>query len=155
MKHSLEVFDRTFIMFLRKHADQIARFALFLIFFWFGVLKVFLLSPAGPLVVNLLHATFLGWIDPNTFVIWFGIFEVILSFMILIPRIERITFAALLFHLFTTVMPLFIIPHEVWDGILIPNVMGQYIIKNIALLSLGLILFARLTPMTKTHSILE
>lgn len=155
MKKQIEIFDRQFIHFLQKYSDTIARIALFIIFFWFGILKVFMVSPAGPLVIDLLQATFLGFIDPNSFVMWFGVFEVIIAFLILIPKIERITFAILVFHLFTTVMPLFVIPEHIWDGWFIPNLVGQYIIKNVALLSLGLMLFAKLTPMTKTHSVLE
>ena len=154
MNNKIESFDSSVITFLRKYGDTISRIALFIIFFWFGILKVFLLSPAGPLVIGLLKATFLGWIDPNTFVILFGIFEVVLGILILVPKLERITFALLLIHLFTTIMPLYIIPHEVWDGIFVPNLVGQYIIKNVALLSLGLMLFARLKPMTQTHSII-
>ena len=154
MNHSLETFDTKFIYFLRNYSNTIARIALFIIFFWFGILKVFLLSPAGPLVTHLLQATFLGWIDPDTFVRWFGVFEVLIGFMILIPKLERITFAILLFHLFTTVMPLFVIPNEVWDGWFVPNLIGQYIIKNVALLSLGLVLFSKLRPISETHSII-
>ncbi len=149
----LELFDLNVILFLRKHSSLISRIALFIIFFWFGILKVFLISPAGPLVTELLQATFLGWVNPDTFVRLFGVFEVIIGFMILIPKLERITFAILFFHLFTTVMPLYIIPSQVWDGIFLPNLVGQYIIKNVALLSLGLILFSHLKPMTVTHSI--
>lgn len=153
MRQSIELFDQKVIFFLRKHSDQIARVSLFIIFVWFGLLKVFLISPAGPLVTSLLQSTFLGFIDPDTFVRYFGVFEVVLGAMILLPKLERITFAILLFHLFTTVMPLFMIPHAVWDGFMLPNLVGQYIIKNVALLSLGLVLFARLKPMTLTHSI--
>jgi uncharacterized membrane protein YkgB len=154
MIHSLEQFDTKFIYFLRNYSNTIARIALFIIFFWFGILKVFLLSPAGPLVVHLLQVTFLGWIDPNTFLKWFGVFEVMIAFMILIPKLERITFAVLLFHLFTTVMPLFMLPNEVWDAWFVPNLTGQYIIKNVALLSLGLVLFSKLRPISETHSVL-
>lgn len=153
MREQLEQFDQQFIYFLREHADTISRIALFIIFFWFGILKVFLISPAGPLVTDLLQVTFLGWIQPDTFLVWFGVFEVIVGILILVPKLERITFAILLFHLFTTVMPLFMLPQHVWDGWFAPNLVGQYIIKNVALLSLGLMLFARLRPMTKTHSI--
>jgi hypothetical protein len=46
------------------------------------------------------------------------------------------------------------LPDIAWDGFLVPSLIGQYIIKNLALLSLGLILFARLKPMTETHKIL-
>ncbi len=153
MNTHLESFDLQVISFLRKHVDVISRIALFIIFFWFGILKVFLVSPAGPLVIDLLEKTFLGWIDPNSFVVGFGVFEVIVGIMILIPKIERITFLVLLIHLITTVLPLVLLPTQVWDGPFLPNLVGQYIIKNLALLSLGLVLFARLRPMTETHSI--
>jgi uncharacterized membrane protein YkgB len=154
MYKTLEHFDRSVIYFLREYADDISRFALFVIFFWFGILKVFMLSPAGPLVIDLMNVTFLKGIHPETFLAGFGIFEVLISIMILIPRLERITFLVLFFHLCTTVMPLIMLPIHVWDAPLVPNLTGQYIIKNIALLSLGLVLFARLKPMTKTHRIL-
>lgn len=153
MNKRLEKFDERVIMFLRHYSDTIARLALFIIFFWFGILKVLLISPAGPLVTDLLRATFLGFIPANDFLVGFGVFEVAIALMILVPKLERITFAVLCFHLFTTVMPLFVIPEHVWDGWFLPNLVGQYIIKNVALLSLGLILFSRLKPMTKTHSI--
>jgi uncharacterized membrane protein YkgB len=150
----LEQFDKRVILFLREHHAVISRIALFIIFFWFGILKIPNISPAGPLVTDLLEVTFLGWVDPIFFVQIFGVFEVVLAFLILIPKLERITFALLAFHLFTTVMPLFLIPHVVWDGFLLPNITGQYIIKNVALLSLGLVLFTRLRPMSETHKIL-
>ncbi len=154
MKKEMERFDARVIMFLRKYSGEISRIALFIIFFWFGFLKVLQLSAAEPLVIDLLKMTFLGFIDPNTFVIWFGVFEMILGIMVLIPKLERITFLIMLFHLVTTAMPFLLLPHHVWDGFLVPNLTGQYIIKNVALLSLGLMLFAHLKPMTKTHSII-
>lgn len=152
-KQQLESFDEKVILFFRKHGMLISRSALFIIFFWFGVLKVFLLSPAGPLVSDLLNVTFLGFISPNVFQVLFGLFECVIGIMILIPRLERITFAVLLFHLFTTVMPLWLLPAHGWDGFMVPSLVGQYIIKNAALLSLGIVLFAHLKPMTKTHKI--
>lgn len=153
-QQKLEHFDELAIMWMRKNGDTFGRIALFIIFFWFGILKVFLLSPAGPLVSDLLNVTFLGFIPANTFQVLFGLFECVIGIMILIPKLERITFAVLLFHLFTTVMPLWLLPAHGWDGFLVPSLVGQYIIKNAALLSLGIMLFARLKPMTRTHSIL-
>lgn len=150
----LEAFDLHFISFIRKRGDTFARFALFFVFFWFGILKVFLLSPAGPLVVDLLDSTFLKFIAPNVFQIGFGIFEVLIGILILIPKLERVTFFILLLHLFTTVMPLWILPDVTWHQPFVPTLVGQYIMKNMALLALGVLLFAKLKPMTKTHTIL-
>ncbi len=150
---SVEQFDEKAIQWMRKHGYTIGRVSLFIIFFWFGILKVFLLSPAGPLVSDLLDVTFLNFISPDTFQSFFGAFECVIGIMILFPRWERITFLVLLFHLFTTVMPLYLLPQHTWDGIFIPSLIGQYIIKNAALLALGIVLFSHLKPMTKTHSI--
>lgn len=153
MSSKLENFDHKTIKYLRRRGDTIGRIALFIIFFWFGILKVFLLSPAGPLVVTLLNHTFLGFIDPESFLIGFGLFEVVLGIMILIPKLERITFALLALHLFTTILPLFLLSGETWSAKFVPTLVGQYIIKNAALLALGLAIFSNLKPMTKTHSI--
>lgn len=153
MSNKLESFDTAVIIFFRRHGDWMARIALFIIFFWFGFLKIPLLSPAGPLVVDLLDSTFLGFIHPDVFVRWFGVFEVIIGIMVLIPKLERITFALLAMHLFTTVMPLYVIPDVTWSAPLVPTLIGQYIIKNAALLALGVLLFARLRPMSQTHKI--
>ncbi len=152
--NKLENFDLQAILWMRKNGLTISRISLFILFFWFGILKVFLLSPAGPLVTDLLDVTFLNFIAPDTFQRLFGLFEVIIGIMILFPKVERITFAVLLFHLFTTVMPLYMLPEHTWDGFLVPSLIGQYIIKNLALLSLGILLFANLKPMTETHSVL-
>lgn len=153
MNKNLESFDRKSISLFRHYGDEVARVALFIIFFWFGILKVFGISPAGPLVMDLLNVTFLGFIDPEVFVVWFGAFEALLGIMVLIPRFERITFALLGFHLFTTIMPLYLLPGHTWDAWFAPSLIGQYIIKNTALVSLGILLFARMQPMSRTHTI--
>lgn len=153
MKKAFESFDLGVIMFLREYADEIARFALFLIFFWFGILKVFLVSPAGPLVLALLEETFLSFMSPDQFLILFGSFEVLIGLMILMPRLERITFLLLVFHLNLAVMPMYVLTDLTWHSLWVPTLIGQYIIKNAALLALGFLLFARQKPLSRSHSI--
>jgi uncharacterized membrane protein YkgB len=151
---TIEKFDAFWVHFFREKGPAIGRISLFVIFFWFGILKVLGLSPAGPLVTELFRATFLGSItQPDSFLVFFGWLEMVLGVMILIPKLERITFALLGFHLVTTVMPLFILGDSAWKGFLVPTLVGQYIIKNAALLSLGVLIFAELKPMSETHSI--
>ena len=149
----IEKFDEAVIMTLRKYGDEFARLAFFIIFYWFGILKVFMLSPANPLVVELLQNTFINFIPALHFLIYFGAFEMLLGTISLIPKLERVTFALLGFHLVTTVLPLFMLPSVTWDGFLVPTLIGQYIMKNIALAALSVLLYARLIPMTQTHSI--
>jgi len=152
-KH-LEQFDAAVITFFRTYGHTIARIAFFIVFFWFGILKVFLISPAGPLVSELLTSTFLKFIPENTFMILFGLFEVVVGILVMIPKMERITFAVMGLHLITTGLPLFILIDTTWYAAFVPTLIGQYILKNLVLLALGMLLFAHIRPMTETHRIL-
>jgi uncharacterized membrane protein YkgB len=150
--NNLEKFDETLINFFWKHSNTTARWALFIIFFWFGILKVFGISPAGPLVIALTEVIFGYSVSPDQFLIWFGGLESITAFLILLPRFERVTFGLLIFHFISTAFPLFVLTEITWYGIMQPTLVGQYILKNLALLAIGLFLYGRLRPMTKTHS---
>lgn len=151
----IEKVDNYLITWLHKWGDEFGRVSLFIIFFWFGILKLYNLSPAGPLVESLMQVTVLSNIPAQQFLIFFGAFEAITGVLILIPKLERVTFILLFLHLCTTVMPLFLLPEVTW---VIPGVAatltGQYIIKNLALLSVGLFLYARITPIAKTKHFL-
>lgn len=148
-----ENLDEKAIRFFWRNSNLTARIALFVIFFWFGILKVFEVSPAGPLVFSLVEIMFGNAISPQLFSMWFGGLEAITGILILAPRFERLTFLILLFHFVSTAIPLFILGDITWYGILQPTLTGQYILKNLALLAIGLFLYGRLKPMSKTHSI--
>ena len=94
MNTRIEKFDRAAIMWMRRNGDTFGRLALFMIFFWFGILKVFLLSPAGPLVDQLLNVTFLTFIPNDTFQILFGLFEMLIGVLVLFKSLERIALCA-------------------------------------------------------------
>jgi uncharacterized membrane protein YkgB len=151
MNKAIEQFDARVITFIKKISFPFARVAMSIIFVWFGVLKVLGNSPANGLVLELFNNTFLHIFNGPAFLVGFGIFEMLLGILVLIPRLERVTFLFLFFHLTTTVMPLFILTDVTWQGFLVPTLIGQYIIKNVALLAIELVIIAHLTPMTKTH----
>lgn len=116
-----------------------AHVALFIVFVWFGTLKLLGLSPAGPLVTELFDQT-LGMIIPfltaDTFIVLFGGFEVLIGVLFVIPRMEKVATLLLLPHMLTTLLPLFFLPEITWDGFLTPSLEGQYIIKNVIILAL-------------------
>lgn len=149
----LEHFDERAIKYVSTHGNLLARIALFIIFFWFGVLKVFALSPADPLVGSLVEMMFGNLISPEVFSIWFGAFEALLGILILVPRFARITTVVLILHLIATAAPLAVLPTITWEGFMQPTLIGQYIIKNLALLVLALFIYARMKPMSTTHSV--
>lgn len=120
-----------------------ARFALFVVYFWFGVLKLLGVSPAGPLVTALWHET-IPFIPLDNFMMLFALYEMLIGIMFLIPRLERVAIASILLHVFTTCMPLVLLPHIVWQMFMVPSLEGQYIIKNIVVLALALSIGASL-----------
>jgi uncharacterized membrane protein YkgB len=130
--------------FLNKINLPLARFALFLVYFWFGLLKVIGDSPASPMVKALFSQTIAQQTSAITFsqfFIAFGIFEMLIGLLFLLPRFEKIAFTLLVLHIITTAMPLFLLPKLVWSKQWVPTMEGQYIIKNILLLSLGINVF--------------
>jgi len=118
---------------MRQYFVPIARLSLALIYIWFGILKILDPSPAESLVHNLQNAT-IPHIPFNFFYVAFSYFEVILGILFLFPKLTKIACLLLLFHLFTTVLPLIALPHTTWSNYLTPTLIGQYIIKNVAIL---------------------
>ncbi len=134
MKSILHFFDRVFIHFARVCEIPFARFALFVVFFWFGALKIIGFSPANPLVSELLQKTmpFMGF---DLFILLFGVFEVVIGLSFLFPRLVRVSIAMLGFHMVTTFMPLVLMTSITWQAFLVPTLEGQYIIKNLVIIA--------------------
>ena len=146
---NIHTFDLELIHVFRKLSVPIARFGLFLVFFWFGALKVFDLSPAGPLVEQLFNATFPIHMSFATFMVLFGLFECLIGILFLIRGTERVVIPLLFIHMITTIMPLFFLPATTWSGFLVPTLEGQYIIKNILIIAAAIGIASHLHPLRR------
>jgi uncharacterized membrane protein YphA (DoxX/SURF4 family) len=145
---SFSDFDTAFIRFANKWFDPLARLALFIIFFYFGILKVLELSPADQLAKALVEGTVgLTYFDQLFFIL--ALYECLIGVLFLIPKYTRLAIFLLLLHLPLVTSPLLLVPHEVWRAPLVPNLEGQYIIKNIALVVLAVGLASRTTPLIR------
>lgn len=123
----------------------LARFSLFLVYFWFGALKIFSTSPANPLVDSLLQKT-LPFLTFNQFIICFGIFEMAIGLLFLIPKAFKVAVFFFFIHMVTTFLPLLLLVDQTWQSFLTPTLEGQYIIKNLVLVALVIILIAKNNP---------
>ncbi len=148
MRQYLEKFDNAFIYFLRKISVPFGRFAIFVVFFWFGILKIIGTSPANPLVASLLEKTlpFMSW---DVFIVLFAIYEMIIGISFLIPRFERVALALLIPHMIMTALPLFMLTSITWQGFMTPTLEGQYIIKNLVIISLAMGIAAHMHPLKR------
>lgn len=140
--------DHALIRFFRRISIPAARLSLFVVFFWFGLLKLLGLSPAGALIEHL-YAETISFMDFGTFYALFALLECAIGILFLIPRAERLVLPLLLFHMATTFLPLIFLPEETWSAPLVPTLTGQYIIKNVVIIALALGLAAHLHPLPK------
>jgi len=128
----------------------VARFGLFVVFFWFGLLKVLGLSPASGVVERLFMHT-VPFMSFGSFLMLFGLFECLIGILFLIKGAERIVIPLLFIHMATTFGPLFFLPQETWSAFLVPTLEGQYIIKNLVIVAAAIGIAAHLHPM-RPHS---
>lgn len=117
-----------------------ARIAFFVIFFWFGFLKLIGISPASPLAEALTAKTVgIEYFD-LLFIVLAG-FECLIGILFLFPKADRISVCLLFVHMGIVCSPLILVPELTWQKFGVPTLEGQYIIKNIALIALAMGLY--------------
>ena len=122
--------------YIKQNIDTISRITIFIVYFWFGGLKVIGASPAAELVTELQQMT-LPFIGSEVFLIGLGLFEVLIGILFLFKKITRQAFLVLLAHMFTTFGPFVFLPEIVWNGFPSLTIEGQYIFKNVFLIALA------------------
>lgn len=140
--------DLRLIDFFKKTFIPFARFSIFLIFFWFGFLKLLGLSPASPLAVALIENTVgVQYFDTLFYVL--AALECIIGILFLFPKATRIVIPLLLFHMAIVCSPLLLVPGHTWQAFLVPNLEGQYILKNAVVVAVAIGIAASAKPLVK------
>lgn len=140
--------DLHVIHFFKRSFEPMARIGLFIVFFWFGALKVLGLSPASGIVEELLRTT-IPFMEPALFIVLFGVFECLIGVLFLIKGLERVVLPLLLVHMITTLGPLVFLPEISWSGFLTPTLEGQYIIKNVVIVAAAIGIAAHVHPLKR------
>jgi len=120
-----------------------SRFALFLVYFWFGLLKILESSPINPMVLELIEHI-APFINKEIFILFFGLFEVVIGGLFLLPFFDKLSLSLLAIHLSSSILPLFLMSEFTWQSFLVPTLEGQYILKNVLILSAALHIAARM-----------
>ena len=143
---NIRTLDIRLIRFFKSISDPLFRIGLFIVYFWFGFLKVINVSPATELVQRLFEQT-IPFISFSSFLILFGIFECLIGVLFLTRGAERIVIPLLFLHMIATFLPLILLPQETWTRFLVPTLEGQYIIKNVVLIAAATGIAAHLHPL--------
>lgn len=142
--------DLTVIKWLRVSFLPLARVAIFIVYFYFGVLKLFGQSPATPLAMALIAKT----VGLQHFAVLYkvlAVYECLIGVLFLIPKATRIVIPLLFIHLVIVSSPLLLVPHLAWTRAFVPTLEGQYIIKNIAIIALAIGIAAQTKPLAKAR----
>jgi len=140
MKFNIDTIDRGISTFMRRWGMVAVRVSLGIIFVWFGALKPFGLSPAEPLVKATVR--WLPLFSPDSWVVIIGWWEVVIGVLFLLPGTIRVAIALLFLQMIGTFMPLVFLPEVTFQAGRVPyapTMEGQYIIKNLLILSAALV----------------
>jgi uncharacterized membrane protein YphA (DoxX/SURF4 family) len=129
---------------MAKTGIVLLRISLGVIFFWFGFLKFFPgLSPAADLATRTIEIITFGLIPPDVALILLAIWECVIGLGMITGKYMRLTLLLLFGQMAGTLTPLLFFPAETFLVFPIaPTMEGQYIIKNIALVSAGIVIGA-------------
>lgn len=128
--------DRRISGFMRAWGAVTLRWALAIIFVWFGVLKPLGMSSAEGLVRR--TVAWMPLLDDTQWLHVIGWWEVAIGVTFLLRKTARIAIALLAMQMVGTFMPLVMLPQVTWQADHIPyapTMEGQYIIKNLLIIA--------------------
>jgi len=136
--------DKRLTNWMASYGILVLRISLGLVFFWFGILKFFPgLSPAQDLAARTIAIITFGSIPTAISVLLLAVWECLIGLGLIFGVFMRATLLLLFLQMLGTITPVFFFPHEVFTQIpYAPTLEGQYIIKNLVLISAGLVIGA-------------
>lgn len=141
---TFERVDKALTTWMARYGLLLLRLSLGLVFFWFGFLKFFPgLSPAQDLATRTIEVLSFGLLPPEVSIYILAVWECLIGLGLLVGRYIRVTLLLLFVQMLGTITPVFLFPSEVFLRIpYAPTLEGQYIIKNMVLISAALVLGA-------------
>jgi uncharacterized membrane protein YkgB len=129
---------------MARYGVTMLRVAVGVVFVWFGALKYFPgLSPAQELALRTIDVLTFGLIPQSVSIVLLATLECVIGLGLIFGKYLRLILLLLAFQMVGAVSPLFIFPQETFTHIpYAPTLEGQYIIKNIVLVSAGLVVGA-------------
>ncbi len=136
--------DKMVTSWMARNGILLLRVSVGIIFFWFGLLKFFPgVSPAQELAAKTIEIMTFGFVSGKSGVIILAVWEVVIGIGLLSGLFLREIILLLLLQMLGTLTPVFIFPDEVFNVVpWVPTLEGQYILKNLVLISAGIVIGA-------------
>ncbi len=136
--------DIAITKWMAKNGLFLLRISIGIVFFWFGILKFFEgMSPAEGLAVRTIEVLTFGVLPEKIILYGLAAWEVLIGIGLLLNIFLRETLLLLYLQMIGTFTPLFLFPSEVFHVVPFSFTLeGQYIVKNIVVVSAGIVLGA-------------
>ncbi|MES3628749.1 MAG: DUF417 family protein [Longimonas sp.] len=131
----LEETDRRIAAWMDRYGRWLLRISIAIVFIWFGGLKVIGMSPAEELVKSTIY-----FLPADLFYPILAWWEVLIGVTLLWRPLNRVAILLLFLQMPGTMLPLVLLPDVCFTSIPFGlTIEGQYIIKNLVLISAGLV----------------
>ncbi|MDQ7024421.1 MAG: DoxX family protein [Anaerolineae bacterium] len=136
--------DTSLTTWMARYGVVLLRVSVGIVFLWFGFLKFFPnVSPAQDLAANTIETLTFGLIQSTISVPVLAIWETLIGIGLITGKFMRVTLALLGLQMLGTITPLFLFPDETFRTFpIVPTLEGQYIIKNLVLVSAAIVIGA-------------
>lgn len=140
----IDPIDQRITRWMAKHGVRLTRFALGLVFLWFGIIKLGPgWSPATDLAGRTVETLTLGLVEPAVGVPILAVWESLIGLGLLTGKFLRATLFLLFVQMPGTMLPLFFFPAETFHAFPhAPTLEGQYIVKNFVLVGAAIVVGA-------------
>ncbi|MFM2019507.1 MAG: hypothetical protein RL718_88 [Actinomycetota bacterium] len=148
LQNLLARYDESVIRFMDRIGITFLRFAIGVVFIWFGALKtVGELSPAYDLVAATVY-----WLTPEIIVPLLGLWEIAIGLAFLFTPLTRIAILLLALQMPGTFLPLVLLPEVCFTVFPVGLTLeGQYIVKNLVIIGSALVIGSRVQSAGKSH----
>lgn len=137
MNNNFNKLDRIFIIRMRRWGIPILRIALGIVFLWFGLLKVFDVTPVGAIIAGTYSFS-----PQREFLLVLGIWESLIGIGLIFKLFLRATLALLWIQMLGTIVAPLLSPgmfFQNWNPLLL-TIEGEFVVKNLVLIAAGLVI---------------
>ena len=139
-----DLIDARITGWMARWGLPLLRISLGIVYLWFGVLKFFPgLSPAADLATGTIERLTFGLIPAGSALLLLAVWETLIGLGLIFGLWMRVTLLLLFLQMVGTITPVIFFPQEVFNVLpYAPTLEGQYIIKNLVIISAAIVLGA-------------
>lgn len=142
--NTLKIYEERVLIWMAKNGIHLLRVSIGIVFFWFGMQKFFPgISSAEDIATRTIDIISFGLVKAPFSMPILATWETLIGIGFLTGRFMRVTAILMYMQMVGTLVPLFIFPAETFFmPPLVPKLEGQYILKNIIIITGGMVVFA-------------